>query len=125
MAKELNNDQNDRSEDILKKQEQISKMMDELMSDEMKKLLDELFELAQEMNKEKVLDKLDNIDFSQDNMIKELDRTIEHFKKMEMEKMAKDISKELKDLAIKQDELSERTLNKDFSEFNKSRTGTA
>ena len=119
LAKELNNDQNDRSEDILKKQEQISKMMDELMSDEMKKLLDELFELAQEMNKEKVLDKLDNIDFSQDNMIKELDRTIEHFKKMEMEKMAKDISKELKDLAIKQDELSERTLNKDFSEFKK------
>ena len=119
LAKELNNDQNDRSEDILKKQEQISKMMEELMSDEMKKLLDELFELAQEMNKEKVLDKLDDIDFSQENMIKELDRTIEHFKKMEMEKMAKDISKELKDLAIKQDELSERTLNKGFSEFKK------
>ena len=33
------------------------------MSDEMIKLLDELSQLAQKMNKEKVLDKLDDIDF--------------------------------------------------------------
>ena len=77
LKKELDRDQANKSEEILKKQEQINKMMEELMSDEMIKLLDELSQLAQKMNKEKVLDKLDDIDFSQENMLKELDRTID------------------------------------------------
>ena len=119
LKKELDRDQANKSEEILKKQEQINKMMEELMSDEMKKLLDELSQLAQKMNKEKVLDKLDDIDFSQENMLKELDRTIEHFKKIELEKMAEDIAEELKNLAKKQEDLAEKTMDKDVLDFKK------
>lgn len=119
LKKELDKDQANKSEEILKKQEQINKMVEELMSDEMKKLLDELGQLAQEMNKEKVLDKLDDIDFSQENMLKELDRTIEHFKKIELEKMANDIAVELKNLAKKQEELAEKTMDKEVLDFKK------
>ena len=34
------------------------------------------------MNKDKVLDQIEDIEFSQENMMKELDRAIEHFKKL-------------------------------------------
>lgn len=121
LENELTQNQKNKSEEILKKQEKINEMMEELMSDEMKRLLDELNMLAKEMNKEKVLEKLEDLDFSQENMIKELDRTIEHFKKLELEKMAKDISKSLKDLAKKEKALGEKTLSKDISTFEKNK----
>ena len=51
-------------------------MIEDLMSDEMKKLLDDLNKLAEEINKEKLLEKLEDLDFSQENMIKELNRLL-------------------------------------------------
>jgi len=121
LEKEIKEKHSNKTEEILKKQEQINKMLEELFSEEMKKLLDELNKLASEMNKEKVLDNLDELDFNQDNMIKELDRTIEHFKKLEIEKMAKDISDELKDLAKKENDLRKKTLEKETSNFEKNK----
>ena len=55
------------------------------MTDEMKKLYDELNELVKDMNKNKVLEKIDDIEMSQESLLKELDRTIEHFKRLEVE----------------------------------------
>ena len=63
------------------------------------------------MNKEKVLEKLEDLDFSQDDMLKDLDRTIEHFKKLEIEQKAKEIAEELQDLAKEQDELKEKNFD--------------
>ena len=121
LENELTQEQNNKSQEIFKKQEQINKMIEELMSDEMKKLLEDLNKLANEMNKEKMLEKLEDLDFSQENMIKELDRTIEHFKKLELEKMAKEISENLKDLAQKEESLGEKTLSKEISSFEKNK----
>jgi hypothetical protein len=96
-------------------------MVEELMSDEMKKLYDELSKLSEEMNKDKVLKKLEDIDFAQEDMLKELDRTIEHFKKMEIEQKAKELSEQLKDLSNKQRLLKEKTVDKDLSGFEKNK----
>ena len=121
LQNELSNDQKEKNKEILKKQEQINKMVEELMSDEMKKLYDELSKLSEEMNKDKVLKKLEDIDFSQEDMLKELDRTIEHFKKMEIEQKAKELSQELKDLSNKQTLLKEKTNDKEVSGFEKNK----
>ena len=125
LKKQLTNDlsekEKNKSDEILKKQEKINEMMEDLFSDEMKKLLDELSQLAKEMNKEKVLEKLEDVDFNQENMLKELDRTIEHFKNLEMEKLAKDISEDLMDLAKKQENLAKKTLDKKTSDFTKNK----
>ena len=121
LQNELSNDQKEKNKEILKKQEQINKMVEELMSDEMKKLYDELSKLSEEMNKDKVLKKLEDIDFSQEDMLKELDRTIEHFKKMEIEQRAKELSQELKDLSNKQTLLKEKTNDKEVSGFEKNK----
>ena len=98
---------------------EINKMMEELMTDEMKKLYDELSNLSKEMNKEDILEKLENIDFAQEDMLKELDRTIEHFKKMEIQQKAKDLSQELKELSEKQAQLKDKTTDKESSSFEK------
>jgi hypothetical protein len=118
---ELSNNQKEKNKEILKKQEQINNMVEELMSDEMKKLYDELSKLSEQMNKDKVLKKLEDIDFSQEDMLKELDRTIEHFKKMEIEQKAKELSQELKDLSNKQRLLKEKTKDKEVSDFEKNK----
>jgi len=89
LQKEFSESQIEKNKEILKKQEQISKMMEELMTDEMKKLYDELSKLSEEMNKDKILKKLEDVDFAQEDMLKELNRTIEHFKKMDIEQKAK------------------------------------
>ena len=121
LENELSESQKEKNEEILKKQDQINKMVEELMSDEMKKLYDELSKLSEEMNKDKVLKKLESIDFAQEDMLKELDRTIEHFKKMEVEQKAKELSQELKDLSNKQSQLKEKTNNKEVSKFEKNK----
>jgi hypothetical protein len=118
---ELSESQREKNLEIIKKQEQINKMVEELMSDEMKKLYDELSKLSDEMNKDKVLKKLENIDFAQEDMLKELDRTIEHFKKMEIEQKAKELSEQLKDLSNKQNLLKEKTVDKNVSGFEKNK----
>lgn len=107
--------------EIKEKQDLLNKMMDELMSDEMKKLYDELSKLVDKMNKDKVLDKIEDIDLSQENLIKELDRTIEHFKKLEIEKKAAEIAEDLSRLANEQDRLRNETDKKDLSSFGKNK----
>ena len=121
MNKKLSFDLDEKNKEIIEKQELLSKMMDELMTDEMKKLYDELNELVNQMNKDKVLDKIEDIDLSQENLLKELDRTIEHFKRLEIEKKAEEISKELEELAKKQDSLQKQTKSKEMSSFEKTK----
>ena len=71
------------------------------------------------MNKDKVLDQIEDIEFSQENMLKELDRAIEHFKKLAVQEKANEIKQEIEDLMSKQDELNELTEDKKESLFEK------
>ena len=119
LEKKLAFDPFKKEEEIQKKQELLQKMMDEIMSDEMKKMYDELNKLVEEMNKDKVLDQIDDIEFSQENMLKELDRAIEHFKKLAMQEKANEIKQEIEDLIRKQDELNKQTEKKEESLFKK------
>jgi hypothetical protein len=50
LQNELSSNQKEKNKEILKKQEQINKMVEELMSDEMKKLYDELSKLSSSKN---------------------------------------------------------------------------
>ncbi|MCT4581800.1 MAG: hypothetical protein N4A35_10310 [Flavobacteriales bacterium] len=118
---ELNNfEQNQLSEqeqEILEKQEQLNKLFDELMTDEMKKLYEELQKMMEEMNKDQLLNKLDEIEMNNEDILKELDRSLEQFKQLEFEEKLENITDRLDDLAKKQEELSEKTKNKEESNF--------
>ena len=104
---------NKNSDQILEKQEQINKLFDELMNDEMKKLYEEIQKLLEELNKDDLQQKMDEIQFSNQDLEKELDRTLELFKQLELEKKVTDTADELKKLAEEQKKLAEESLKKE------------
>lgn len=97
------------SKEIAEKQEMLQKLFDEVMNDEMKDLFEEMEEMLNEMDQEKLKEQLDEIQMSEDEMEKELDRMLELFKKMEIEKQMEDAVTELDSLAQEQEELSKET----------------
>lgn len=118
--KQNNFEQNQLSEkeqEILDKQEQLNKLFDELMTDEMKKMYEELQKMMEEMNKDQLLNKIDQINMSNEEVLKELDRSLEQFKQLEFEEKLNNITDRLEDLAKKQEELAKKTEDKEESNF--------
>jgi len=93
---------------ILEKQDLIEKLLEELMDDELKKLLDELESLMRENNKEEVTEKIEEISQSAEDMKKQLDRSLEMLKKLQLNERIDDIEKELNKLSNDQDELKKQ-----------------
>lgn len=110
-----NNQQNqfkDRSPEILKKQEQLQKLFDELMTDEMKEMMEKLQEMMEKMDKNMMDNEMEKMDMSNKDLEKELDRSLELFKQMEFEEKLEDVKNKLNELADKQNDLAENTKNK-------------
>jgi hypothetical protein len=96
------------NEELMEKQEMIEKLLEELMDDELKKLLEDLEKLFQQNDKEQIKDKMEELNQSSEDMKKQLDRSLEMLKKMQLNERIDDVEKELKDLAKEQDELKEK-----------------
>lgn len=122
------------NQELLEKQEMIEKLLDELMDDELKKLLEDLEKLFQQNDKEQIKDKMEELNQSSEDMKKQLDRSLEMLKKMQLNERIDDLEKELQELAKQQDELRDKlgdklskeelakqqeVLNKKFNELKK------
>lgn len=114
--------------EILEKQEKLQEMFEEVMDDEMKDLMEKIEELMQELNKDNALEMMEQMEMSDENMEKELDRLLELYKQLEMEKEISDQIEKLEELAEKQEKLAEETekaekpdeqLQKEQEELNK------
>ena len=122
--KELNknNDQrrdrfNEQNENIREKVEQLQQLMEELLDEETKKLYDELQKLLEEnLNIEDVQDLLEQLSDKEDNLEKELERTLELFKRMKFEYELNETVEELQEIAKEQEELAEESQDKSNSE---------
>lgn len=114
---ELNKEQNlkdnafnERSEQIKEKAEQLQKLMNELLDEETKKLYEELQKLMQEKaDIEQIQQQLEKISHKEENLEKELERSLELFKKMKMENQLEKNIENLDNLIKKQEELSQKT----------------
>lgn len=106
----------EQEQEILEKQQQIQKLFDEILNDEMKKLIEEMRRLADELDKDKAKDMLDKMKLSTEDVSKELDRTLELFKRLEFEQKMNDMISELKELAEKQETLKNQTEQKSSEE---------
>ncbi|MBM3184692.1 MAG: hypothetical protein FJZ67_00190 [Bacteroidetes bacterium] len=102
--------------ELLEKQEMIEKLLDQLMDDELKKLLEDLEKLLEKNDKENIKDKLDQLDQSTEDMKKQLDRSLEMLKRLQVNEKIDDIEKQLKELAKEQEELKKEIENKKISE---------
>ncbi len=102
---------------LLEKQAQIDDLLKDLMDDEMLELLKKLEELMQKQNKDGMQQELEKLNQSAEEKNKQLDRSLEMLKKLQVNEKIDDIEKELKALAEEQrkleKELSEGRLDKD------------
>lgn len=103
------------SESILQKQAQLEKLFDELMSDEMKEMYEKLQELMEKFDQKNLRDGLEDLELTNEQLEKELDRTLEIFKQMEFEQEFEKTMDKLDELAKKQEELSEESKSGDKS----------
>jgi hypothetical protein len=126
----LKNQENyrEQSEEILEKQEQLQKMFDEVLSQEQKDLMQKIEELMQELQKDEMLEMMEDLQMDNETMEKEMDRLLELFKQLELEKEVMEQIDKLNELAEEQEKLSEETkeenkgseeLKKEQSEINK------
>lgn len=96
-------------EEILQKQQQLEKMFNELMDEEMKKLIKEMEQLMQMQNKDMMKQEMEKMQLNNKDVEKELDRMLEQYKKLELEKKLEQAADKLEKLAEKQDALSKKT----------------
>jgi len=108
------------NEEILDKQKKLEELFEQLMeNEELKKLFKELEELLEEVNKDKIQEKLDDMKLSNEELEKMLDRNLELFKQLEFEEKLNETIEKLNELAEEQKQAGEETLNKDKSEEEK------
>jgi len=113
---EKNNDQQNEykkyNEKILKKQEQLQKLFDELMTDEMKEMMEKLQEMMDKLDKSMLEEELEKMDENSKDLEKELDRSLELFKQMEFEQKLDEVKTKMEELAEKQNDLADETKDK-------------
>lgn len=102
--------------ELLEKQEMLEKLLDEVMDDELRDLLNKLEELMKSQDKNQLNEKLENLEMKSEDMKKQLDRSMEMLKKMQVNEKLDDIEKELKELSKEQKDLKEQIEKDKISE---------
>ena len=88
-------------EELLKKQEELNKLFNDLMTDEMKEMFKKLQDMLDKLDKNKVAEMLEKMKLSNKDLEKQLDRNLELFKQLEFEKKLTESINKLDTLAKK------------------------
>ena len=107
--KQLEQKYKDQSERLMEKQKELDKLMNEVLNDEMKEMMQEIEKLMQEMDKKKVQEELEKIKMDNEDLEKQLDQNIELMKRLELEKNVEDAVRKAENLAEKQRQLAEKS----------------
>ncbi len=70
----------------MKKQEELEKLMEDVLDENMKRMIQELQELMKENNKDLLKEQLGEMEQNDKDLKKEMDRALELFKQLEIEK---------------------------------------
>jgi len=106
----------ERDEEIQEKQEKIKELFEEAMDTETQELMQKIEELMKELDKEEMIQQMEDMEMNEDMLENDMDRLLELFKNLEVEKEVKDIVEKLEELAEKQEELAEQTENEEKSQ---------
>lgn len=102
-------------ENVLEKQKQLEELFDKVMTPEMQEKYNELQNLMEKLDKNKIQDALDKMKLDNKDIMKELDRNLEIFKQLEFEQKLQQNIEKLDKLAKKEEELSQKTEEKNTS----------
>jgi len=96
-------------DELLKKQLELQKMMEDLLTDEMKAMIDEIQKLLDELDKDKVSEMMEQLKMDNKSLEESLDRSLELFKQFEFEQKLQQTIDKLKELSKEQEELAQET----------------
>ena len=97
---------------LIDKQNKIQELLDKIMDEDMKKLMDEFTKLSQEFSKDKFQNLDEKMKLSFDQLSEELDRNIELLKRFQVEEKHDVISKQLDKLKADQQQFEEMMENR-------------
>ena len=89
------NQLSEQEKELLEQQELIDKLLEELMDDEMKKLLEEMEKLMKNNNQQELKQDAKELKQSSEDMKEQMYRTLESLKKLQVNEQIDDIEKEL------------------------------
>ncbi len=98
--------------ELKEKQDLIDELFEKLMTDEMKKMLEELQKLMEQADKNAIQQQLEKMKAEDKDLSKELDRSLELFKQLELEQKIGDLTEKLDELEKEQRDLAEKSKEK-------------
>ncbi len=105
---------------IQEKQKQIEKLLEEVFTDELKKLMEEFNRLAEQFNSQKLNQLSENINLTLEDLEKQLEKNLEMLRKMKVEQKLQDVIDEIKEIAKEEEKLAQEIEeNKNFEEAEK------
>lgn len=104
------------SDELQEMQEMLQSLLEDLMDDELKDLLEQLEELMDNQKLDGKQELLDNMEKKAEDKKRQMDRTMEMLKRMDVEERIEDIDNKLEELAQEQMQLKEDIENGEISD---------
>ena len=108
---ENKNELSELDKELIAKQEMIQDLLDKVMDDELKDLLNKLEDLMKSNDNENLNKKLEKLEVKSQDMQKQLDRSLELLKKMQVNEKIDAVEKELNELSKEQESLKDKLDN--------------
>ncbi|MCP9237391.1 DUF4175 family protein [Lewinella sp. JB7] len=97
------------NEQVRQKEQKLQEMFEKSVSEELQQLMAEIQQLMEELNKDQTLEKMEEMELSDEEAEAKLERMLELFKQLEVEKDMQDAIEKLEELAQEQEKLAEET----------------
>jgi hypothetical protein len=98
---------NQQNDEIKEKQQQIEELLDEVFTDELKKLLEEFQKLAEEFDNNKLNELTEQMNFTYEDLQKQLDKNLEMLRKMKVEQKLQHVIDDLNKMAADEEKMAE------------------
>jgi len=99
---------NKQNDEIVEKQKQIEELLEEVFTDELKKLMEEFNKLAENFDSKKLNKLTENMKVSMDDLQEQLDRNLEMLKKYKIEQQIQEVIDEVNKMAVEEEEFSKK-----------------
>lgn len=110
----------EQSESLIQKQKELEDLMDKVMPEDLKQIMEEMEKMLDKLDKNELQKQLEEMKMSNEDLEKELDRSLEWFKQLDFEKKLEESIDKLEELKKKQEALNQKTEDSNLNENQKS-----
>ncbi len=104
--------------ETLKKYQELQQLLRELMTEEMKEAMKKLQKAMENVDPEELKKAVENLDINQEEFLKNLEKSIELLKRLQIEQKMDEVLKRAEELLERQDEILERARNDNLENRN-------